>query len=291
MPYTTVCTDIPGATAQIYTLSGADVGSAIRVEEWATNAAGMGGPASSMQTTVITPAPPVLPPLPVLPVPLTSPQMMAAPLISGTATASLTLTASSGTWTGSAPLSFAYQWQHCNPGCANISGAGGTTYKVADKDVGGMVRVVVSARNAAGSAQAASAQIGPVSPSVTAVKAQLGQVLPAAGKAARIGALLKNGGYRTSFRTISGGRLTIGWYYLPSRARLTTPNRKPRPVLLASGTVRFSRAGPVTLSIKLTTAGRAMLREAKALKLTAKGAYTPIGGQATTATRNIILRR
>ena len=279
---TALCTDIRGATAQTYTLSAADVGSAIRVQEWASNAAGTGGPASSAQTTAVTPVPPVA---------LTSPQMRAAPLISGTATVGLTLTASAGTWIGSAPLSFAYQWQHCNPGCANISGATGTAYKIIDQDMGAMVRVVVSASNAAGGALAASAQIGPVSPGVTAVKAQLGRVLPATGNAARIGALLRTGGYRTAFRAISGGRLTIDWYYLPTGARLNLPNRKPRPILIATGTVRFSRAGPVTLTIKLTTVGRGKLRTAKTLKLTAKGTYIPTGGQATDAARKIILHR
>ncbi len=282
---TTVCTDIPAATGQTYSLTAMDVGSAIRVQEWASNAAGTGGPANSARTTPVTPAP--LMPL----VLLTSPQMTGPPLISGTATVGLTLTATTGTWIGSAPVSFAYQWQRCNPGCANVLRATGATYRLTDQDVGAMVRVLVSASNSAGSAQAGSAQIGPVSPSIAAIKGQLGKVLSPSGKAARIGALLRTSGYRTSFRAISGGRLTIDGYHLPAGARLTKPILKPKPILIATGTVRFARAGAVTLTIRLTNAGRRMLRTAKTLKVTAKGTYIPIGGQATSATRNISLRR
>jgi hypothetical protein len=48
------CAPIAGATGQTYTLSAADVGNTIRVQETASNAAGAGVPATSGQTAVVT---------------------------------------------------------------------------------------------------------------------------------------------------------------------------------------------------------------------------------------------
>ena len=47
------CSAISGATGQTYTLTAADVGSTIRVQETASNAAGAGVPATSAQTAVV----------------------------------------------------------------------------------------------------------------------------------------------------------------------------------------------------------------------------------------------
>lgn len=71
-----------------------------------------------------------------------------------------TLTANAGTWTGDQPITFAYQWQRCNPGgqnCADIATARAQTYVVAEADVGNTLRVLVTATNASGSSSATSA--------------------------------------------------------------------------------------------------------------------------------------
>jgi hypothetical protein len=88
-----------------------------------------------------------------------SPSNMAAPTVSGTAVQGGMLTASSGTWSGTTPMSYAYQWQDCsNSACANISGATSSSYVLQAADVGDSTDVVVTATNAAGSASANSAQ-------------------------------------------------------------------------------------------------------------------------------------
>ena len=67
---------------------------------------------------------------------------------------------SPGVWSGSPSL--AYQWQRCDAagsGCVNTgSGPGdtGLSYVVAAGDVGSTLRLVVTARNSAGSSSAAS---------------------------------------------------------------------------------------------------------------------------------------
>ncbi len=85
-----------------------------------------------------------------------APSATVAPVILGTAREGSRLGASTGSWAGS-PTSFAFQWERCSPGCTPISGATGSTYALAAADVGGTVKVSVTATNADGSTAADSA--------------------------------------------------------------------------------------------------------------------------------------
>jgi hypothetical protein len=94
-----------------------------------------------------------------------APNNTAVPTISGTATNGSRLTANRGTWTGTAPITYTFQWRRCNPGgqaCADISGATQETYTVAGNDVGRTLRVQVTARNAQGTDTATSNNTGVV---------------------------------------------------------------------------------------------------------------------------------
>ena len=87
------------------------------------------------------------------------PANQSPPTISGTAQVGQTLSASTGTWSGS-PTSFAYQWRRCDSGgtgCADLPGAGASTYVPVGGDVGSTLRVRVTATNDAGSSSAESA--------------------------------------------------------------------------------------------------------------------------------------
>ncbi len=82
------------------------------------------------------------------------------PSISGTPQQGQTLTASPGTWGGTTPISYTYQWQRCDSSganCSAISGATGTSYRVTSGDVGSTLDVAVLATNSAGSSTATSA--------------------------------------------------------------------------------------------------------------------------------------
>jgi hypothetical protein len=140
-----VCNDITGATAQTYTLVSGDVGVTIRALVTASNAGGSSS-ASSAQTAVVQAAPP---------------QNTAAPTIAGPPVEGQTLTADAGTWSGTPPISYAYQWRRCNSSgnaCNDITGATAQTHTLVSADVGATMRVLVTASNNAGSSSASSAQ-------------------------------------------------------------------------------------------------------------------------------------
>lgn len=157
------CVVISGATAASYQATSADVGATVRARVTASNPGGSSTATSAPSAAVGAGG--------LLERPMTggtAPTNTAAPTISGAAAYGQTLTASPGTWSGTAPISYAYQWQRCNSSggsCANISGATSTTYQAAAADVGDTVLVKVTATNSAGSASANSA----ISSVVTAV--------------------------------------------------------------------------------------------------------------------------
>lgn len=95
------------------------------------------------------------------------PKNTSLPTISGTAQQGQTLTADPGTWTGTQPITFTYQWRRCDAGgnaCSNIVGAVDKTRTATVADVGKTLRVVVTAKNADGSTDATSAPTGKVAP-------------------------------------------------------------------------------------------------------------------------------
>ena len=98
------------------------------------------------------------------------------PTISGAAQVGQTLTASPGTWGGTPTITFAYQWEACNPACSPISGATNSTHVVASGELGMTLRVVVTATNGVGSATATSNQTAAV---VGASTAPVNSALPA----------------------------------------------------------------------------------------------------------------
>ena len=93
--------------------------------------------------------------------PQAAPDNQSKPQISGIAAKGQTLTAESGSWTGSTPMTFTYQWRRCDDDddadeCDDVSGATGQAYALGSDDVGKRMRVNVKATNADGSAAAVS---------------------------------------------------------------------------------------------------------------------------------------
>jgi len=143
------CAFIGGATTQAYVVSSGDAGARLRVRVTASNADGSAVAASNATAAVAAAQQP--------------PVSTSQPTIVGTARSGATLTATPGQWSN-APTSFAYQWVRCpttggNPqgtDCAVIEGATVQAYQLVAADVGRRLRARVTARNADGSATAAS---------------------------------------------------------------------------------------------------------------------------------------
>jgi alpha-tubulin suppressor-like RCC1 family protein len=149
------CTNISGVTSATYVIAHEEVGHTIRVKVTAKNGAGEASATSAQTATVVAAAP----------------ANTALPTISGEAKDEKTLTASTGTWTGSPTISYSYQWESCNTAgesCSSISGATSSTYVVAHELVGHTVRVKVTAKNSAGEASATSAATATVAASAPA---------------------------------------------------------------------------------------------------------------------------
>lgn len=148
------CSTISGATNQTYVLGSADVGHTLRVNVTAQNS---GGSASALSAPTATVAA------------VNAPVNTSLPTVSGTAREGSTLNGSPGSWQGTAPISYAYQWQRCDShgaSCGSISSATNQSYTLTRGDVGHSLRLRVTASNAGGASQALS--------DATAVIASLG---------------------------------------------------------------------------------------------------------------------
>ena len=129
------CAAIPGATAQTYEPTNADVGDTIEVQETATNLAGTSAAVTSTATAAVVGEPPAN----------TTP-----PSISGTAQQGQTLTEVPGVWTNQ-PSTVQVQWLQCaNGACSPITGATGSTYVPTANDVGDTIKVQEAASNDTG---------------------------------------------------------------------------------------------------------------------------------------------
>jgi hypothetical protein len=149
------CNPISNASSTTYSPVAADVGLALRFSVTASNKRGAVTATSDPTAQVLAaPAPPPPPPP-------TPPSVTSAPQVSGTAQAGSTLSGSTGSWSGTTPMSYAYAWKRCDSSgnsCTAISGATAAAYAVASADVGHTLRVSVTATNTAGSSSASSAQ-------------------------------------------------------------------------------------------------------------------------------------
>jgi thermitase len=151
------CTTV-GTTAK-YTVQPTDAGFTLKLSVTVKNALGQTTLTSALSQPVGGSAPPPPPPP-------ASPANTTLPTVSGSAQDGQTLSASTGTWSGS-PSSYGYQWQRCDSsgaGCSSVAGATAASYAVTSADVGATMRVTVTATNSAGSASATSAATAVVAP-------------------------------------------------------------------------------------------------------------------------------
>ena len=80
----------------------------------------------------------------------------ATPLVTGSNVVGQTLSVATGTFSGSTPFTYGYQWRRCDaagtlPSCVAIPGATSATYILQQADLGAALRAYVTASNPAGS--------------------------------------------------------------------------------------------------------------------------------------------
>lgn len=76
----------------------------------------------------------------------------------------------------------------------------------------------------------------------------------------------------------------------PARKARSAAKKKVKQVVVATGTKRVAAAGPSQVKVKVTKAGRKLLKKSRSLKLTVKTSFTPKGGKATTASRKVTVK-
>jgi hypothetical protein len=241
---------------------------------------------------------------------------LSLPTISGTAVEGETLSEAHARWSAP-PAGYGYQWQRCNSAgndCNSIPKARMQSYRLTAADVGFTIRVGEDASDAEGAvtpsvseptavvrAQATRESGGgggggsnggggppvsccekPAPVSSAEIKALLAHQLAPSGKTASISALLEHGGLRMSFKLPEAGTLVVKWYLVPSAAKL-------KPV--AAGQAAFTAGKTVSVSIRLTAQGRALLKHARSVHLEATGTFAAKGKTAIRVTRKFALKR
>jgi hypothetical protein len=110
-----------------------------------------------------------------------------APTVTGATQVGATVTADPGTWAGTTPLTYTYQWQRCTSSdpatCTDIDGATATTRTLDSSDLDTWQRVTVTAANTSGTGTASSAPVGP-----TAGTAPVNTTAPTVTGATQVGA-------------------------------------------------------------------------------------------------------
>src|SRR3954454_14683893 len=134
-PDTTSCTAISLAIKPSYVATLNDKGKQLRVKVTARNWVGAVATLSANTATVIQAVAPV---------------NTKAPAVSGALVDGSTLTATSGTWTGTPVPTYTIQWQRCQGVVCTAIGASGPSYVLRPGDVGYGIAVLVAATCAVG---------------------------------------------------------------------------------------------------------------------------------------------
>ena len=155
------CVDVPGRTGFSYLLGAEDVGKKVRFVEtvFKRDCGAHNSQTGQIECHDITKNSASTPFGPINPRPVTVAQATAAPTLAGLAMEEEILRATGGTWTGPGTIRKAFFWQRCNSigeACATLPGATSATYKLTSEDVGKRIRVIETATNEGGTAQAVS---------------------------------------------------------------------------------------------------------------------------------------
>jgi hypothetical protein len=206
------CASISGATTSSYVIGSADAGKRLRIRVTASNADGSVTVASNATATIASAA-------------SGRPRNTKAPSISGTLSPGATLHGDAGTWTGTQPITFTFQWLRCDArggNCIELGGQTSDSYTLRNADSGHTLRIRVVARNRDGKRTALSGSTGVVS-----------------------GGSNPNPGLPPGAIKLASGEISIPATSVPSTERLVVANVafSPNPVQ--------SRSTPIAINIKV----------------------------------------
>jgi hypothetical protein len=189
--------------------------------------------------------------------------------------------AAPGNWSGQGPISYAYQWQDCNPACASIPGATAPAYTPTAADLAARLAVIVTASNQTTSYAVASAPSTAVAPAEAQVQASLlSQLTPHDPTLAVAIGVQTRRGYRLAFDAPVTGRVTVDWYL---GTHVPLPVDRAGLVLVAGGSARIRQLGPGVVAVKASARGRKLVKRSRSLKLTAVATVVPTQSLAVSA--------
>jgi hypothetical protein len=283
---------IPLATASTYTLTSADRGLALTCEVTASN---RGGSEAAISKA--------------LHIPGVAPEVVQAPLLSGTPAVGQPLECLRGVWNGAPPPVFTFQWMRDG---TSIESAAHSTHTVELADQGHILSCEVTAANSEGSVQAQSANtitvpraalplespheltlpplaIAPPVPTAAQILATLHVQLARAQQRVRLASLRKTALFAFLFAAPAAGTLEVSWYQPPP----ATPHHSThaKPVILALSSTSFAGAGATSVTIRLTSAGRHLVAHSKRIPMTVKGVFTMPHARPVSWLETVVLSR
>jgi hypothetical protein len=99
--------------------------------------------------------------------------------------------------------------------------------------------------------------------------------------------VVSSGGVNVPFVFLSAG--TIGYVWLANAPAHAATAAKT--VTVAKGSLTRSAPGSAKVKVRLTKAGKKLLRRSRSLKLTIRGTFTPVGGKPQVATKKVTVKR
>jgi trimeric autotransporter adhesin len=205
------------------------------------------------------------------------PVSMSTPQVSGTPQAGQLLSCSQGTWSGSTPQSYAYQWLRDG---ATITGATSASYALTAADAGHQLACRVTASNLGGSASATSAPVSVPAPPAPPSSEAPSSPPPKLSLVGKSNATSNGSSFKASCQ--ASGQLCTGTATLTTTEKLQLPGgkivglsarkrqKRVRSRRVVVGSVRFSiPAGQTkTVSVPLNRTGRKLLAKFRRLPVT-----------------------
>jgi len=279
---------IEGAISSTYVLTKFDEGHLLACEVIATNPAGQERAVSARVR-----------------VPGSPPEVVEEPRVAGVPQVGEELRCEPGLWRGKPSPSLTFQWLLNG---SEIAGATEETYVPGAEDLGSYISCLVTGTSTEGTYEAWSEntpqivphavrklEVAPAppftkpptkAPTAAQIRVALEKQLMAALKKARRSGLLKKGSFSFSFLPPTGGKLEFLWYQTSKGSKTSS---KPKPVLLARVRSTFGTVSARTQQLRLTLAGRRVLKGSKHPKLTVEGVFIPAGGTAVSWSKRVTL--